>query len=219
MAKKSRKKTLEDYEKGHVKTPAGKDISEEVLQMEVIPNNVHQIKFRIKDQFPQFKNKEGPGTTEWAYGRICNYHDDADAYWAKDRSLVVADAIRDKDYLINPKYFEIVEIPFDYDPEKGHDEYTQFVEDEFEKAQKLSNESPTLVNKIFRVGVADGYACYIVTAVTKTRATIERRKFCMDDWADQYLGYGGTFNRDRIEDMVDWEESRFKFFEKAKETA
>jgi len=157
-----------------------RDVTAEILKSDKIPS-FYQIKFKANGTIPEMLNKKGRGTTEWAYGLIVEHDDDAKKHWKLNKCLVVEDAILPKKYLVNPRLFDIIYIPFAYNP---YDEYTTFVEEEFEKAQKRSWASKTLVGKMFSVGVGDGNAYYVVTKATKTKVTIEWRGFCLDRWVD-----------------------------------
>lgn len=81
---------------------------------------------------------------------------------------------------------------FDFKTGTWSDEYSQHVDAEFKKAQKLSDGLPPGVHKgtLFSIGVADGYAWYVVTKVNKKTCDVEWRGFCPDHYRDHYFGLG-----------------------------
>lgn len=99
-----------------------------------------------------------------------------------------------------------------------NDEYYKYVEDELEKAQRLSDSlgAGIRVGKLFSLGVADGSAWYVVTKVNKTTVKIEWRGFCPDHYHDQVLGGGGSFPRRMIEPLC---RRRFDLFANRRITA
>lgn len=111
--------------------------------------------------------------------------------------------VYDVDDAVMPYYHEVPEKDLvdidhgEYDFKRGcfKDELSEFVNDAYKAADKLSNSLPEgiRVGKLFSVGVADGSAWYVVTKVGKTTAKIEWRGFCPDRYTDQVLGLGGTF--------------------------
>ena len=85
----------------------------------------------------------------------------------------------------------------------GND-YERHVAREFELVQQRSREAgPCLVpGKWFALLVGDGPAFYVVTKVGKKTARIEWRSFQADRWVDLHFGYGGTFPRSMIEQLI-----------------
>lgn len=133
------------------------------------------------------------------YGDVEYYGDTEAAQRRWDRGLVrVNDAVL-------PVYNDIphrlvTEVP--YGPIE-RDEYYRYIEDELEKAQRLSDSvgPGCAVGKLISVGVADGSAWYVITKVNKTTVKIEWRGFCPDHWYDQVLGGGGSFPKRVIEPL------------------
>jgi len=108
------------------------------------------------------------------------------------------------DDAILPKCFEVSEtLIVDLPPDFGG-EYDKYVEAEWKKAEAHSKRLPKGLRpgKLFAVGVADGYAYYVVTRVTKRTVTVEWRGFHLDRWTDQVLGWGGSFPLSAIEPLV-----------------
>lgn len=126
----------------------------------------------------------------------------------KDGKVLIEDAVTPKRYAIpSTAVTPVRSEPPRLDPEKGWiggDEVSQHVIDEEKKQAKFDEENydKFIVGRSFSVSVADGSATYVVTKILKTRVHIEWRGFCPDRWVDQYLGYGGSFDRERIERMV-----------------
>ena len=194
-------------------TKKNKDISEDILQADKIPD-IYRVKYRLKRSIPgiiSFKGFPEMNLREWQYGIVDQYGDDAEKEWKTRKTLIIEDSVIGASFLIDPKQFEIVKIEFSMD--FGNDEYDKHVEQRFFDAMKTHNKSKTLKGKMFSVGVGDGSAYYVVTKVTKTKATIAWRGFSPDRWVDHFLGYGGSFDRDRIESMIwdrKWDENLWK---------
>lgn len=128
---------------------------------------------------------------------------------ARKGCVVVEDAVLPVAYTVPES--DLTEIPFkmgSYNLKKdrtvGCDAYQKYVDDEFKKAQKLSDSlgDGAKVGKLFRVPLADGYAYYIVTKVSKTKITVEWRGFCLDRWTAPILDLGGSFPRKTIERLI-----------------
>lgn len=91
------------------------------------------------------------------------------------------------------------------------DEYNQHIDSEFKKASK--NAPATFgVGSLFNTPVADGRAYYVVTKVNKKTCEVEWRNFGGDNYVDQILGYGGKFDTDRIQPLVNFQNSLSKMF-------
>lgn len=134
------------------------------------------------------------------YGIVNNYGKEAKKL-AKKGQLIVADAILPVSYVV--KEADITDIPMS--TTFAPDEYTQYVDDEYQKSQVLSDSLKGLaVGKLFAVGVADGSAFYIVTGVGKgPNCKIEWRSFQGDRYHDQVLGLGGSFSKTIIKRFVE----------------
>lgn len=153
-------------------------------------------------------------------GKICygihQEYDEESKKLAKSGFTIVHDAILPKAYKVKIKDME--EIKMEMGKYRNgrwvdQDEYHTFVEDEFEKARKLSASLKGFVpGKLFSVGVADGNAWYVVTKVSGKSCTIEWRGFCLDRYMDHYLGYGGFYPVSKIKRYVDFEEGMAKLF-------
>lgn len=123
----------------------------------------------------------------------------------KDDEVLVEDAVTAQTYIVKVADVEEVKMELGTD-DRGLrtfvDDYHQYIEDEFEKATKNVPDSFGK-GSMLSVGVGDGSAWYVVTKVNKKTCDIEWRGFCADRYTDQFLGYGGRFDRDRIEPLVE----------------
>ena len=94
-------------------------------------------------------------------------------------------------------------------------EYFDLKDKYFDEAMAEQKKLPEgiCVGKVFRIQVADGYAWYEVTKVTKRRAhIINRQDLGYDGWTDYYLGDGGSFDKDRIASFIERDEAIAKLF-------
>ena len=79
----------------------------------------------------------------------------------------------------------------------------QWLDDKGKAAAQLALESPTYVNQLFSLGVADGSAWYIIVKETKRTLTVEWRGYDGGDrYTDAILGWGGAFPRGRLEHFI-----------------
>ena len=133
---------------------------------------------------------------KWKYGQWA-YENSEGKPWNTDwPHILLEDAVGPKLWKVELDMYEIVEVPREgWSPKiEECDEYEQFVQKEFEKAQKKSDSVEGLAKgKMFSVGVADGSAYYVITGVAKGGVKIEWRGFCPDRWTDRTFGYGGKF--------------------------
>lgn len=100
----------------------------------------------------------------------------------------------------------------------GGDLFIQHVQAEHKKAQERDEAlgDKFAPGRLFQLGVADGYACYVVTKVNKKTCDVEWRGFGLDRYTDALLGWGGRFPRDRIEQMCARTGGLRKLFARAK---
>ena len=83
------------------------------------------------------------------------------------------------------------------------DPVDQWLDDKGRAAAQLALESPTCVNQLFSLGVADGFAWYIIVEETKHTLTVEWRGYGGGDrYTDAILGWSGTLPRDRLEHFI-----------------
>ncbi|KKN24116.1 hypothetical protein LCGC14_0898050 [marine sediment metagenome] len=79
----------------------------------------------------------------------------------------------------------------------------QWLDDKGKAAAQLALASPTCVNQLVSLDVADGLAWYIIVEETKRTLTVEWRSYGGGDrYTDVILGWGGTFPRDRLEPLI-----------------
>jgi hypothetical protein len=91
------------------------------------------------------------------------------------------------------------------------DEYNQHIDNEFKKATE--NAPSTFgVGSLFSTVVGDGRAFYVVTKVNKKTCEIEWRNYGADNYVDQILGYGGKFDIERIQPLVNFQNNLDKMF-------
>jgi hypothetical protein len=153
------------------------------------------------------------------FGVVDSYSDDAKRY-AEQGILVVVDAVYPKSYAVPEA--SVVDIPyslpkfkpgtFDIDPQ---DDYERYIEKERKQHEERARAAPEglHVHKLFSIGVADGQAWYVVTKVNKKTVKVEWRGFGGGDrYTDHWLGWGGTFDRAKIEQMVLRNEALEKLF-------
>lgn len=128
------------------------------------------------------------------YGIVQRFSEDAKDRYLKTKQLTVTEAVTG-----NPFYLD----EDDVTPIKTahNDEYYQHLVAMQMAAQTKSDTLPDgcVKGKLFRVDVADGYAWYVVTRVSKKTAHIEWRGYSPDNYMDLTLGYGGKFDREIIE--------------------
>ena len=168
----------------------------EKLEGKDIPD-IYLVKFRPRGQEVEFR-----------YGVVDQFDDEAIKLW-KLKILMVDDAIIPFYHKVTAEDFEI--IPLDI---CGRDnEYDKYVEAEYKKAEKVAKKAKGLVGKLFRIGVADGHACYIVTGETARTANVEWRGFGgLDRYHDHAFGNGGTFDKKFVERYVKMEEGLRELF-------
>ena len=116
---------------------------------------------------------------------------------SKKGHVVVSDAVTPERYLVPENI--LIDIPHgNYLPysENGPDtdsEYDQYIFEEMQKAEKIAKglKGKTYVGALFQIGVADGYAAYVVTRVKGSKCDVEWRSFGGGDrYTDHYFGWG-----------------------------
>ena len=85
----------------------------------------------------------------------------------------------------------------------GGDELQQYVSAEFAKAQAVAAKVQGVVpGAMFRLGVADGLAFYVVVSVRGSKAEVEWRGFGADRYFDHHFKMGGTFSVKELGEYV-----------------
>lgn len=152
----------------------------------------------------------------WRYGIVDRWSEESKQCYETDRRVIVTDAILPTRHEINVD--ALVPIAATYNPA---DEYTAFVEEQFQIAKGRSDSLPAglHVGKLFRVPKGDGYAWYVVTKVNKKTVDIQWRGYSLDRWVDDRFGYGGREKRETIEMFVRREDGIRQIFSRpAQET-
>lgn len=145
----------------------------------------------------------------WHYGIVDRWGDASIQYYEDGRQVIVNDAIKPTRCVVNVD--ALTDIPARFDPA---DEYTQYVEEQFQIAKGRSDSLPEGLHpgKLFRVPKGDGYAWYVVTKVNKKTVDIEWRGYSLDRWVDDRFGYGGREKRETIEMFVRREDGARRLF-------
>lgn len=147
---------------------------------------------------------------EWKYGFNDRWGDKKEAAKAHVQNcLLIEDAITPQRYIVPVS--DVVPIDIETFP----NEFTKFVDAQMDEAIAKSNSLDGLQpGKLFRIGVGDGYAWYVVVKVNKKTCKIEWRGFCGDRWYDHWFGIGGTFSKSKIASYVEYEDGMRKLFGK-----
>lgn len=112
----------------------------------------------------------------------------------KRHNLTVDDCITPDAFEINPTQVK----------EASFDEVFRFVEKAYNKACKAAPKTFG-IGSMFSLPVGDGKACYMVTAINKTRnkCTVEWRGYGGGDrYTDHHFGSGGTFDLQDVKKYV-----------------
>lgn len=164
----------------------------------------YQIKFRNK------------GTMKWFFGVFYKpYSGDELKLWEKSRIVLIADAVLPFNHQCHYDNLVIVDIPLSdpkYNKKTGGfdpaNDFEKYIVKEHEKAKAKAAKATGLQDKLFKVHVADGYACYVVTKENKKTVRVEWRGFAGGDrYTDRVLGWECTIDKERIADMIRQEES------------
>jgi hypothetical protein len=158
----------------------------------------------MSDMPDLYRIKWRRGGSNWRYGIVysSSFNEDEKKAWDEHKALWVEDAVIPKGDWVYYEKDEVVPIEFgSFDPEDP-DEYEEYVQKEYIKAKEKSKRAKGLTGKMFTVGVADGYAHYVVVKENKKTAKVEWRGFCPDRYSDAMMQWGGTFPKDRVEEQV-----------------
>lgn len=147
------------------------------------------------------------------YGICDKYSEEAQEHHATTGRLLVNDAILPIKHSV--AIADLTEIPCTF----HNNEYYDFVDKVYEKAQAFSDTLPDGVvkGKLLKTPRGDGYAWYVVTKVNKKTAHIEWRGYSADRWFDLVLGEGGKFDIDIIAALVRQADARRAIFKKQEE--
>jgi len=136
------------------------------------------------------------------YGIVEEYHEDAKKEAARGHTLV-SDLVRPTLYSV--KNSDVVDIPGDkmgkWDETIGYywgggeaEDYRTLAQLAAEiKERGLPDDGKLHVGHQFSVGVGDGSANYVITAIKGKTCQVEWRGWCPDRWTDHHFGWGGKF--------------------------
>lgn len=139
---------------------------------------------------------------ETRFGVAESYGEEAEQAKAEGK-CIVADAVTPERFLVPED--NITDIPHgdwadgDIVPGYGRicDEYDQYIYDQWKQHKEAEECCPDdgelYPGMQFQIGVADGYAHYVVVKVMKKNCDVEWRGFCPDRYVDHHFGYGGRF--------------------------
>jgi len=77
--------------------------------------------------------------------------------------------------------------------------------------KELARANDTVLGRIIKFGMGDGYALYVITKVNKRTVEITWIKYC-DAWQDQRAGYCSNLNIDYAKQQVKGEDAMEKLF-------
>ena len=157
--------------------------------------------------------------TDIHFGDVERYSDEAKTFW-KTRRILVEDAVTGERFLESLDMIGHEKQPY------GHDnwdketnmpidtEYDRHINDAYKDHIKKSKEAGEgmVKNKLFSIPIADGCAWYVITKVKKKTVDIEWRGFCLDQWYDPTLNYGGSFPHNCIQQHAEWADVRERNF-------
>ena len=133
------------------------------------------------------------------------YDKDWDKHW-KEGNILMADAVTGEQFLVpNRDNLMLEDQPFSFgkdDPETHmpiDTEYDRYINDAYKEALKAHKKlgKGIKVGKLCFVGVADGYASYVITKVNAKTCKVQWRAFAGgDDYVDQRWGYERTVPHD-----------------------
>lgn len=155
------------------------------------------------------------------FGIVDSYSDSAKRA-ARRGNIIIQDAVLPVSYEVKEDS-NLIDIPMEigrYDHASGDfvggDEYHQYVQDQYNITRAASNSLPTKVvpGKMFKIGVADGYACYVVVKTRSRLCDIEWRGFCLDRYHDHHFGSGGRFKSSDVLRYIKYEDGMRKLFSK-----
>lgn len=143
------------------------------------------------------------------FGIVNSHSDEQKKRWKTHRQLIVEDAVTGKTW-----HCPAADMVFEEQKWEDGNEYDAYVEKEYKKAVKLDKKvgKGVKIGKLFRMGVGDGYAFYVITSVTGNKVKVEWRSFQGDRWVDQMFGYGGSFRKKDVANMVGREDALQEIF-------
>lgn len=139
----------------------------------------------------------------WYYGIVEEHHDDAKKEAARGHTIV-SDLVRPTIHSV--KNSDVVDIPsgtfsgkwdetlgFSWGGGEAEDYCTLAWLAAEIKERGLPDDGKLHVGHQFAIGVGDGSAHYVVTAIKGKTCQVEWRGWCADRWTDHHFGWGGKF--------------------------
>jgi hypothetical protein len=118
----------------------------------------------------------------------------------RDGLVIVEDAVTGEPEWIDNDALTNIESSFNREQCSFDDQYHAYVERHFAQARERSEALQSFdIGALIALPVGDGRAYYVVTELTDSSCTLQWRGFSPDRWQDHVLGWGGQFDRDRIE--------------------
>ena len=93
-------------------------------------------------------------------------------------------------------------------------EYSKREKAEFDRVNDHAKANNTRVGRTFKIPCADSYAYYQVVGATKHTYRYQNLDVG-DAWTDRILGYQGTINKEKIDELIDHEERIRQMFAQA----
>ncbi len=87
----------------------------------------------------------------------------------------------------------------------------------FDEAMKKSDAlgDGLVVGKLFEIQVDDGYSWYEIVKINKNTVRIKwRSDITLDGYQDWYLGIGGSFSKNKIENVINHRDAINRIFAK-----
>jgi hypothetical protein len=161
-----------------------------------------------------YRVKYRRGGSNWKFGIVyySPWEEQDKKAWEEHKALWVEDAVIPKGEWVYYEKDEIIPIEFGHWDPDNPDEFDAYVQKEYEKAKEKADKAEGLVGKMFNVSVADGYATYVVVKENKKTVKVEWRGYNADRYTDAMMQSGGTFPKDRIEELVRREEGLARLF-------
>ena len=102
--------------------------------------------------------------------------------------------------------------------ESPHDDYESMEELAHAiRFERNTDEEKVQVNDMFRIGIADGCAVYVVASISGNRCNVEWRGLAADDYYDHHFGGGGTYAVSSVARYVLAEKGTRKLFHRNQE--
>ena len=87
-----------------------------------------------------------------------------------------------------------------------------------DEIEELAIKHNTILGRIVRFQMGDGYAIYIVTKVNKKSARLTWIRYC-DEWVDDRIGYESNVNIDYVKQKLNQSDALKRLFNKKQQTS